>query len=128
MKIKIIILLGTIMLCLNCGLDTIGKSDCEVHFDKEIKRHKDWYKIQQRWTDAEGNLQSYETCQHMQEATITYLQKLNTLKNELNNAKELKCTTSELYGLVGEIEQKEKELNEDLEFIWNRCEQLYGDN
>ncbi len=74
--------------------------------------------------DSEGNAQSLEACLIRKGLTEEYIQSLKNRRGWLNSNGG--CTADEKSSLSARINNRVKELEEDMESTWNRCEEVYG--
>lgn len=74
--------------------------------------------------DNDGNTQSLEACLIRKGLTEEYIQSLKSRQSWMNSNGG--CTRDEKNTLNSRINKRIQELEEDMENIWNRCEDVYG--
>lgn len=118
-------MIGMVIICNGCGLEDAGKSDCAIYVEDTLDNMQESYETEayDNNVDDKGNRQSLTTCSRTKELTDKYLKNLEILKEDIQGRL---CSGEELLRLTTRIERKEKDLNEDLENVWNRCEEIYG--
>ena len=111
-----------------CGIDELGPRDC---YTNSIELYREWNEDYNddmtNIVDSEGNGQSLEACLMRRERTINYQSML--IEYELlilQNAQNEGCSQEEINKLGEEIGNRIDDLREDIEVIWENCEEVYG--
>ena len=76
--------------------------------------------------DANGNGQSLEACLLRRQRTIDFINQLTSFRTIVSNEVDYGCYQGEVDSLLEDIDDRIRELNEDMESTWNRCEEVYG--
>jgi hypothetical protein len=113
---------------LSCGIDEIGPSDCYKNTNQFYRDLNNVYNSDMtNIVDQNGNGQSLEACLMRKERTIFYINTLSALRTAtFESAGEDGCSSEEINTLVETMDERLDDLNADLEEIWNRCEEVYG--
>jgi len=133
MKIKFkktLILFSVLLLscAFGCGIDDIGPSDCFLDIQDGYRiLNTDYNEDMTNIVDQDGNGQSLEACLMRKQRTIDYIDALTVIRNSvIQSAGGDGCSSEEIDTLTETFDERLDDLNADLETIWNRCEEVYG--
>ena len=124
MKIRVLLFaIGLASMIASCGAEDLGKSDCAIHYINYLDRSEDEYQELMVQPDSQGNDQSLENCYNRHHYTRRYILRLYTTRNDLNAGN---CTEEEKNDIRAEISERIQELEQDIENIWSRCDEVFG--
>ena len=109
-----------------CDDHDIIKSDCAIYLLDNLDNWENSYGLAMMEPDSEGNDQSLEACIQRRNYTIAYKERLEQAKTDLNANDG--CSSQEKFDIYNQIWDRIDELEEDLVNIWNRCEEVFGDD
>lgn len=124
MKSKIIFITAIVLLSYSCGLEDLGQSECAISIKKSLDESQEDYE-NDIYIDEEGKPkeQSYENCWYARERTRDYIAELKIYEDYIatNNC----FRDTEVLDIGARIEGKKRDLEEDIEDVWNLCESVY---
>ncbi len=125
MKSKLLLLMAVLTLFISCGLEDAGKSQCAIDLEDSLESYDDTYQYNMtNAKDSKGNGTSLEACLIRKGLTEDYIQYLERKQDSLYF--DGGCTSDEKSRLNTQINDRLRDLNEDMESTWNRCEEVYG--
>ena len=126
MRIRILALFILFISTHACDDDDFVKSDCAIYLIDNLDTWENSYGLAMIEPDSEGNDQSLEACIQRRNYTVAYKERLKEAQTDLNANDG--CSGEEKFDLNNQIFERISELEEDLVNIWNRCEEIFGDD
>ncbi len=126
MRSRIICITVVLSIFMSCGIDNLGESKCFSEAKKGLDDLDEKYK-NVIYFDEEGNFRekSYENCVFARTMTTGQINILEDNEEEL--AVDSSCMSeAEYLDLLARIDKRKRELEQDIEDVWNGCESAFG--
>jgi len=125
MKIRIL-LLTVLTIYVSCTpKEQLDDFACERDFQSLYDANERNYDRWMSKPDSQGNDQSLEACTNRLHITENYISLLKENQAKYFNSNE--CSSEQATSIIEDYNYRIRQLEEDIENIWSRCEEVFGD-